>query len=353
MKRLGLFQIIDNKFLWDALLKSFKEADIYYSYDYGNLFAKEETGELLAAYYEDDLSKVFYPFIKRNVEWNEEKIFDIVSPYGYGGLLLEGSCNSIEPFYRYFGNFCRENNIITETIRFHPITNNHLHCKEIMDIAYIRKTSAVDLTLPLDEIRKYYSPMNKKNIKKAKSRGLYCFLAENTPQNINTFIELYRETMDRNHAENYYYFSDKYFFEQMKKTKICESFLLFVQYDDQIIAGVMVLKGPRYSHYHLGASKTAYLHLKPNNLIFDFMVEFCKSRGSILLHLGGGCQENDGLFKFKASFTNNNHYDYFIGKRVYDERIYNEITEKVKSQYRVNEEYFPIYRGKMEILNNS
>ncbi|CAH2714889.1 hypothetical protein BACCIP111895_02065 [Neobacillus rhizosphaerae] len=349
---MGVFQIIDSKIQWEDLLNNFKEVDVYYSYDYGNLFAKEEKGRLLAAYYEDKFSKVFYPFIKRNVEWYEEKIFDIVTPYGYGGPLIEGNNYSIEPFYRYFRNFCKENNIITETTRYHPINKNHLHCKEIMDIAYIRKTTAVDLTLPLDEIREHYSPMNKKNIKKAKKGGLYCYVAENTLHNIHTFIELYKETMDRNHAENYYYFNDHYFFEQIKNTKISKTYILFTEYCDEVIAGVMVLKGPKYSHYHLGSSKTPYLHLKPNNLLFDFMIEFCKSKGSELLHLGGGCQENDGLFQFKASFTNNNHYDYFIGKRVYDEKKYNKITEEVKRRFRVNEEYFPIYRGKKDILNN-
>jgi len=349
---MGLFLIIDNKVQWETLLDNFKEADIYYSYDFGKLFAKEESGKLLAAYYEDESSKIFYPFIKREVDWEGEPIFDIVTPYGYGGPLLDGCCESIVLFYQCFEKFCKENNIITETIRFHPVKKNYEMCKNVLDIEYIRKTTAVDLTLPLDEIREHYSTMNKKNILKAKNGGLFCYVAENTLKNIHTFIELYWETMDRNHADSYYYFNEKYFFDQMKHTKLSETFLLFTQCDDEVIAGVMVLKGTKYSHYHLGASRTPYLHLKPNNLLFDFMIEFCKSKGSSLLHLGGGRQENDGLFKFKTSFTNHNNYDYFIGKRVYDQNKYNKISEKVKCQYKVNEEYFPLYRGKKELLIN-
>lgn len=350
---MGLFFTISDKRQWDFILESFKKTDVYYSFDYGNLFASRENGKLLAAYYEDESSKVFYPFIKRKVEWDKEEMFDIVSPYGYGGPLLEGSCDSLEIFYKYFTDYCKENNILTETIRFHPIYKNHEQCMKVMEVKYIRKTTAVDLTMPLDEIRKQYSTMNKRNIKKARSKGLFCFLAEKNQENIQTFIEMYKETMNRNQADEYYYFEEKYFYEQLNNTEISESFLLFAKYEEEIIAGVIVLKGEEFSHYHLGASRTSFLHLKPNNLLFDFMIEFCQLKGSTHLHLGGGYSEYDGLFEFKSSFTNQNHYDYYIGKRVYDEIIYDQIKEDVKSRFKVNEEYFPIYRGRKESLFTS
>lgn len=350
---MSLFQIIDSKPIWDNLLGGINDADLYYSYEYGSLFAKNEKGKLMAAYFENENTKIFYPFIRRNVVWDEEGIYDIVTPYGYGGPLLEGSGEKILQFYEYFEEYCKENNIITETIRFHPIIKNYENYNKLMEVEYIRKTTAVDLSLPLEEIRKQYSSMNKRNIKKAKNEGIICFLVENTPKNINTFFNLYLETMDRNNADRYYYFDENYFYEQIKDSIISETFLLFAQYKDEIIAGVMVLKGPKYSHYHLGASKTKFLHLRPNNHLFDYMIEFCKSKGSTLLHLGGGYQENDGLFKFKASFSNGNNFDYFIGKRVYDRKKYNRIIEGARRYYKINENYFPIYRGKKEIIINT
>lgn len=344
------FQVIESTPDWELLLKTFKDPDVYYTREYGNLFAKMEIGQLHAAFYKDELSKVFYPFIKRKVDWAGEEIYDIVTPYGYGGPLLEGSEQSIRSFYDCFTDYCNENNIITETIRFHPIIRNYEVCKNIMDVAYIRKTTAVDLTLSIEEIREHYSVMNKRNLTRARKGGLFCFLAENTVENIRQFIGLYQETMNRNEADGFYYFTEDYFFQQMESTSISDSYLLFAKYKSEIVAGVLVMKGLHFSHYHLGASKTSYLHLKPNNLLFDFMIEFCQSKGSTLLHLGGGYQENDGLFKFKSSFTNNNSFEYFIGKRVYNQEIYNKIIEDVKSRYKVNEQYFPIYRGKREQL---
>lgn len=349
----GLIRIVDDMVQWNKMLKGFKGADVYYSYEYGKLFAKIEKGTLHAAYFENGSAKIFYPFIKRKIDWEGEPLFDIVTPYGYGGPILEGSGETLVSFYKSFEEYCHENGIITETIRFHPIHKNHKLCTNVMAVEYIRKTAAVDLTVPINNIRKNYSSMNKRNIKKAKGLGLFCYTAEMNMENIHIFKGLYQETMDRNHADSYYYFDETYFIEQIKETDISSTHLLFVEHDAEIIAGIIVLIGPSFAHYHLGASKTKYLPLKPNNLLFDYMIEFCQSKGLVLLHLGGGYQENDGLFRFKASYSNGLYFDYFIGKKVYDQNHYKAIIEAVKKRGKINEGYFPIYRGKKEILVNA
>lgn len=343
------FEVIDNQDLWKMTLKNFNKIDSYYSYEYGELFAKNENGKLFAIYFEDRFIKVFYPFIKRKVDYLENEIFDIVTPYGYGGPLISGENDqSINEFSNALGEYCKANHIITETIRFHPLYRNYQLCEKILDVQYIRKTTGVDLTSSLEKIRSNYTSMNKRNIKKAKKNHLTCFIAEKNKKNIEVFRNLYKETMDKNNAASYYYFDESYFSEQVKDTDISKTYLLFTKMNNEIIAGVMVIVGQEFAHYHLGASKTNYLDYKPNNLLFDFMIEFCKSMGSKILHLGGGYQEDDGLFKFKASFSNNNNYEYYIGKKVYDANLYNRINENSRKQYKMNECYFPIYRGKIE-----
>ncbi|RSK53485.1 GNAT family N-acetyltransferase [Bacillus canaveralius] len=344
---MSCFKIIDQATLWNVLLKTFINIDCYYSYEYGKLFANKENGELFAAYFEDNTTKIFYPFIKRKVAY-EEETYDIVTPYGYGGPLVEGSDISILEFYQLFSEYCSLNNIIAETIRFHPLYKNNKIFEKVMDIEYIRQTTSVDLTVSLEEIRQNYSSMNKRNIKKAKMNNVSCFIGENNLDNIHKFIQMYKETMDRNKAASYYYFDENYFIEQVKDTSISKTYLLFAQFNHEIIAGIMVIVGKEYSHYHLGASKTNHLELKPNNLLFDFMIEFCISKGSKDLHLGGGYQENDGLFKFKTSFTNNNNHDYYIGKKIHNLNQYNDIIDNLKKLYEINENYFPAYRGQMK-----
>ncbi|WP_010678079.1 lipid II:glycine glycyltransferase FemX [Bacillus timonensis] len=343
-----MFEIVETNLRWNNILKSFQMVDSYYSYEYGKLFANIEKGKLLGAYYEENGSKIFYPFIVREIPNIHINAFDIVTPYGYGGPIVEGNPNIIKGFYEHLSDFCSSKNIITETIRFHPLYKNYRYGKDVMDIEYIRKTTAVDLTKPLEEIRLNYTSSNKRNIKKARNNNISCFIAEGTKENVDLFIEMYKETMNRNNANDFYYFGEQYFYEQIKETEISKTLLLFAKRENEVIAGTLVIVGTEFAHYHLGASKTKYLEYRPNNLLFDFMIEVCKSFGSKELHLGGGYQENDGLFKYKTSFTNNHNYDYFIGKKIHNLDKYEDVMEYLKKRYELKDHYFPIYRGKLE-----
>ncbi|MDR0138031.1 GNAT family N-acetyltransferase [Metabacillus idriensis] len=332
---------------WNKFIEQFSMLDVYYSQEYSNLSSTIENGTAEAIFYENDDGKVFYPYIKRKIDLNEEYL-DIVTPYGYGGPVLEGDQNTIKPFYRQFNEYCTNNKIITETVRLHPLLKNDAYMKDVMDVEYIRKTTAVDLALSLEEIRKNYTSNNKRNIKKAKKEGVNVFVSNNNKKDIEIFIDLYYETMNRNNSLSYYYFDKSYFYRQMEEMLLCKSYLLLAEYKNQIIGGILLLIGNEYAHYHLGASKTEYLSLRPNNLLFDAMIEFSKSCGLKLLHLGGGYQENDSLFKFKTSFTNNNNYNYFLGKNILNKKIYKELSQiAAKNLSPISDSnYFPLYRRK-------
>ena len=330
---------------WSNLIEKFLNLDIYYSQGYVNLFADVEGGSPEAVYYENEDGKIFYPFIKRKID-SKEGYFDIITPYGYGGPVLEGKEKVIEQFYAQFKEHCLDNNIITETIRCHPLLKNNEYLKDIMHVDFIRKTTGVDLTPSLEEIRRNYTSSNKRNIRKAKKEGVKVFVS-NDIEDIEIFSDMYYETMDRNNALNFYYFNNSYFIRQMEETALFKPYILLAKYDGQIIGGVLILVGTEYAHYHLGASRTEYLGIRPNNLLFDAMVELSKSFNLKTLHLGGGYQENDSLFKFKASFTNNNYFNYYMGKNIVNQEIYNELCQiKIDSLFSKGQSnYFPLYRS--------
>lgn len=331
---------------WSKFIERFPMLDIYYSQEYVNLFADVEEGIPEAVYYENENGKVFYPFIKRKIDL-KEGYFDIITPYGYGGPVLKGKHSIIIPFYQKFAEYCIHSNIVTETVRLHPLLKNDEYMKNVMTVDYIRTTTAVDLTPSLAEIRNHYTSSNKRNIKKANREGVKVNISYNQ-DDIEIFMDLYYETMDRNNALSYYYFDKAFFYRQMAETLLSKPYLLFAEHNGQIIAGVLLLIGKEYAHYHLGASRTEYLSLRPNNLLYDAMIEFAKSLGSKALHLGGGYQENDNLFKFKASFTNNNNYNFYLGKNILNDKIYQELSQMVMNNLSCNDDYdfFPAYRRK-------
>ncbi|MDN7241616.1 GNAT family N-acetyltransferase [Planococcus sp. N028] len=339
-------EVIETNKRWNEVVNKFEKNDVYYTFEYCDAAAIQEGGIARLIYFKNDHGKVIYPIILRKIEVKiNQPLFDIITPYGYGGPLLMGGKEVLEEFKTIFHAYCKANGIVTEVIRFHPLLNNVSYLGSYCDLQYIRKTTAIDLKLDLRVIRKSYSKMNKRNINKARKHGLQCREVEKSLNNIAIFLKLYRETMNRKNANNFYYFDEKLVKQQLKNTAISKSHLLFTFYGEKVISAVILFTTPLFAHYHLGASDAEYLSYRPNNLIFDYMVEVAKKEGSKLLHLGGGYHENDSLFKYKISFTNNNLFDYFIGKNIFDQKLYNEIVATKTFRADMEKDYFPLYRS--------
>lgn len=64
--------------------------DFYFDRNYGKLYEKCEDGIQEIFEYEDENGKISNQFIKRkiDVKVEEKKYFDIVTPYGYGGPII-------------------------------------------------------------------------------------------------------------------------------------------------------------------------------------------------------------------------------------------------------------------------
>ena len=343
-----IFKIISEKSDWENKINTLDISEIFYTFEYCKAAEKIEKGEAKLAIFENKSGEIVYPFILRRINSHDmnSNIFDIVTPYGYGGPYIKGEvANNIRIFRKFFEIYCQEQNIVTEVIRFHPLLNNHIPMQHCMDLAYIRKTTAVNLENDIDFIRTKYSTMNKRNIKKARKNGVFCVAVEKNEVNINIFIELYSETMKRNNALEFYYFNNEIIADMLKDTNNSSSHLLFAFYEGRVVSAVILYHCGEISHYHLGASKTQYLHLKSNNILFDFMICYSKQKNAKIIHLGGGYSENDGLFSFKSSFSNNNHFEYFLGKKILNDEIYEKLNENLSENNNLNGAYFPRYRA--------
>ena len=83
---------------WDELVKSFSDYDVYYLSGYTKAFYLHKDGQPLAFYYEDEGVKAINVVMKRDIandpnfkELEKNKYFDLATPYGYGGWLIEGN----------------------------------------------------------------------------------------------------------------------------------------------------------------------------------------------------------------------------------------------------------------------
>src|SRR5699024_6516484 len=192
--------------------------DIYFDPNYGKLYEKMENGESKFYEFSNEYGKITNLFIQRDIPISldsEEQYYDITTPYGYGGPIIqevvEGKEKELVKGYEEdFKKYCLENNIVSEFIRFHPVFENEKPFDSVYKIEYLRKTVGTNLKDFEDPFQKEFSKSARKNVRRSLREGVSYEINEN-PDAIDEFLEIYYATMDRNEAEDYYYFDQEYF----------------------------------------------------------------------------------------------------------------------------------------------
>ncbi|MDR2182964.1 MAG: GNAT family N-acetyltransferase, partial [Clostridiales bacterium] len=102
--------------------------DIYFLPEYANLYADGDTTPEVFDF-ECEHGRVHYSFLRRRIDFKGDIYYDITTPYGYGGPVVAGCHTSeaalISSFDEAFTNYCVENRIVSEFVRFHPVIKNH------------------------------------------------------------------------------------------------------------------------------------------------------------------------------------------------------------------------------------
>ncbi len=307
--------------------------DIYYSPEYYSLYQSYGDGEACCFVYEKDGDIALYPFLRNPITvlgYNlNREYYDIQGAYGYNGIIASDySTGFVNSFWESFDAMCKENDIVAEFSRFHPLLNNQLLASPKMKIFFNRHTVALDLTD--DDIWMHQiSSKNRNMIRKAEKEGVTIVESDD----YETFRKLYNGTMSDLHAEDYFFFPPEYYSEY-KQTFKDESLLCFALYDGKVIAGSMFMYSDDYAHYHLSARDREYSRYAANNLILWYGIQKAKERGCKWLHFGGGTtgDDNDSLFKFKREFSKTLG-DFWIGKRVINQLVFDEIVRQWASNF--------------------
>lgn len=324
--------------------------DVLFSYEYGKLNERIENGECEVINFQCEYGKVRYLFIKRkiNIPIKNIEYFDIVSPYGYGGpLVLEwrNKKKLLLQYYDFFSRYCLEHNIVSEFIRFHLFDNSEAR-KLFYGETIQQSTNIVrDFKLSLDEIWMEFDPKVRKNVKRALSKDLKINI-DTEGTNLSAFLEIYYKTMERNNADNYYYFPKEYFVELNEKLKGYYAYFN-VLLENKIISTELVLFSDNYVYSFLGGTIVDYYEYRPNDFLKYEIIKWCKETEKTYFILGGGYHEDDGIYRYKKSFAPTGYANFYIGKKIHNQKIYADLVE-IRSQeqnFNVNTKYFPAYRG--------
>ena len=201
---------------WLSYWNKLDNKEVYAHPDYLRLYEDSKT-EANCAIFSTEETLVMYPFFKRDLSvesfYNSSlgEIYDIVTPYGYGGGIVSGNCDlssNVKQFYSLFNDWALENNIICEFIRFYLDSTIKDHY--VGEVEYNNDNIIVDLTQRPEDRWKSYKPKVRKNVNKALRSNITIEIDINGDR-IDDFLGIYYSTMDRRSASDGYYFSELYF----------------------------------------------------------------------------------------------------------------------------------------------
>lgn len=324
--------------------------DIYFLPEYGKLNEKIEGGEAETFSFSCEYGSVQNMYIKRKVPYliDGKQYFDAITPYGYGGpLIIEASDKTklIEEYSRAYSAYCKENDIVDEFVRFHPLVENVHGFEGLYSAVFSRYTAAIDMQDD-DFYMVQFTSECRNRIKNSRKRGVTVEIDESC-EHLDEFIKLYYMTMDKNSASDYYYF-DRAYFEQLLSIKDCKFILVNASVEGEIIASVLYMISDGFMHYHLSANNPEFYKLAANNLIVNAACEYGNANGLKWQHLGGGLSSapDDNLFRFKRGFarTEHNLKEFYIGKAVFMPEVYDKLCEIARANGVDNDGFFPAYR---------
>lgn len=345
--------------IWNNLLKTFDNHDIYYYYNYLKAFELNGDGEPLLIYYENKDFKAVNAVFKRDIALFEPfqdkiekgKFFDLVTPYGYGGWLIENETQNNHPINvnqlkQEYTDWCNTNQIIDEFVRFHPINKNYEHLSHMYESAHCGNTVCID-TASEKVIWENILSKNRNMIRKAQKSGIQ-IKTTREPFIIKPFIDIYNETMRNDNAEEYYYFKES-FYQSIREDLKDNALWFYAELDNEIIASAIFLFCNENMHYHLSAGKREYRQFAPTNLILYEAAQWASKHGYKKLHLGGGLgSKEDNLYKFKKSFMKGPDTEFWIGKKIFNKKVYDELVrlrQKLAPNFNNESSFFPKYRA--------
>jgi hypothetical protein len=333
--------------------------DFYHLPEYVSLDAEWNDAQPRAFLATNGAEEFFIPYLLRRCgsllpgATAADKVYDVVSPYGYPGLLLSDAARQSPDFARQamhrLSETLHEQGVCSAFFRMHPLLSDGLASLFPDDFfSASSETVAMDLTLDETQLWKAIRDGHQWTINKCKKLGFEPRMVS-FREYINRFMEIYEETMDRVQAKDSYYFGREYFAklaEMPEKVHCC-----VVESEGQQAAACVFFECGGIVQAHLGGTKSEFLNKSPFHLLLYHVAGWAKSRGNRYLHIGGGVGgSNDRLLQFKRGFSPL-LFPFLTLRLITDEEKYGELTTlraraaNIAVEDFSRRDFFPVYRA--------
>lgn len=339
---------IDSDERWDEIVRSFQKYDIYYLSGYAKAFQLHGDGEPLLFYYDDGDTRAINVVMKRDIADDAHfldklphgKHFDFITPYGYGGFIVEGE-NTSGVMQAYEG-YCAANSIVCEFVRFQLFSGYEKYFNAELETRTHNVVRSLDI--PLDEMMMDFEHKVRKNLKKAAAANLQIEVS-NTEQALESFMKVYYSTMERTGANDGFFFTKEFF--QIIDTMKNNAIYFNVFYDETIIASELVLYDNENCYSYLGGTISDYFEMRPNEFLKFEVIKWAQEKGLKNFVLGGGYGADDGIFKYKKALAPNGIVDFYIGKKIFNKEMYDKLVLMRVENGDIDTEsaFFPLYRA--------
>lgn len=312
--------------------------------NYGKLYEDVYKGKCEVFEFQNSLGYVKHLFIKREVP-NPLKgviFYDLITPFIYGGPVIEGcreedKWDLINDFQNEFKKYCQENNIVSEFIRFHPLLFNSMDFLFCYELDYVEDSRGIEISRHSNPIAKGFSVGAIAKVLEAFKSGLdYEIFTEK--ERIGDFSRFL--TKVQNSKEN----KSPQYIEFCKD--LLEDQLIFVEvkFDGEVVGMSVNILTDKVLTTHLFVTDRTGDSLDAAFVLHYGLTVWCRNNGIELIHLAGNWIQKNA--EENASFRNNfgvlSDYKYCIGRKIWNEEVYEELCDKARIKRYVD--YFPAYR---------
>lgn len=333
------FQILDasravDSEMWIRFWSMSPEREIFAHPAYVQLYCNA-TSNAYCATFESPEGYVMYPFICRDVrrelfpDVSMNPVWDIITPYGYGGPLAWGYTHSetlAKTFWTHFDTWAHEHSVITEVIRFALAKETLLPYYGTIE----EKMNNIVVDLQPSEETLWMNVEHKvrKNVKRATNSAVH-IVADPDGKQLDEFLSVYCGTLDRREAKAQYYFN-RTFFEKLNETLRSQYMYFHAIHNQKIISTELILVSEHTIYSFLGGTYRDAFPVRPNDLLKYEIILWAKRNGKTKFVLGGGYEPNDGIFQYKRSFAPQGILPFYIGCRVFNPDVYAMLIETKK-----------------------
>jgi hypothetical protein len=343
---------------WLEVLQNLQH-DVYHLPEYFETEARRSNTKPEAIVVTENDNCLFVPYLLRDCRdvvtsaLSGESFFDVLSPYGYPGFLLNTAASNANDFANFalqkVRDVLKSKGVCTAFFRMHPILSDRFD-EFFAPGTFVEngETVSIDLNLSETDLWRHTRRGHQSTINRGKRLELVVRVVT-VADHLEEFMSIYNETMDRVTARESYYFGREYF---MGLLNLGEHLHLgVVELEQQIICASLFFECDRIVQAHLGGTRNEFLPYSPFNLLLHQMRLWAKERGNEFLHLGGGVggSKEDRLYIFKSGFSRQRH-QFKTARFIIDEEKYQYlVAARAKAlgmaPYQLIESgFFPAYR---------